>query len=433
MSMGSIVGDVPLRVPIAGRIRPGFKRLTKPAREHAEVVKVYEDGLNKGQSFDEIAKRIEDETQYKKIALVPENAPHFTIRRGEFVNPKVADLIIEKYGETRPSHPNEKRVYSLPIILATDSWLDTLPHTLNVFNASGRVYWAEYQADGSRVCKTYGAPPPPQPKADRRLFGGRPIILRKENDGACNPDVCPQWHAKECQLKGAFRFYVAGIPGIAMVEIPTTSFYSLTGARDMLAMLTAQRGRIAGLQNGKPVLWVSKRREKVARYRPELGRSVPELQWLIRLESPEFDVATLIEQRESTINSVPRLVAPPPQISQEAHQEQLVLPADAVDGVMLPASTSTQEASAASIATKAAPEGPEGLADDLDAAMEKLGKVIASTGVDKAVALDYCASRFGKGWSKQLPMVKELLDDLKQFEDDPQALAAMLRQEEVPT
>lgn len=410
--LGSIVGDVPLRVPIAGRIRPGFKRLTKDAQSHPEVVKVYEDCLNLGLGYDQIAKRIEVDAKYKKIALVPENTPYFTIRRGEFVNPAVADLIIEKYGEVRPLHPNEKRIYALPIVLATDNWLDTLPHTLTVFNASGRAYWAEYQPDGTRVCNTFGSPPTPQFKAERRLYGGRPIILREENGGICNPDACLQWQKKECHLKGAFRFYVAGIPGIAMVEIPTSSFYSLTGARDTLAMLTAARGRLAGFQNGKPVLWVSKRREKVARYRPELGRSVPELQWLIRLESPDFDIDTLTAQRENVPQAVPRLVAPPEPLST----------AELVGTV---GSNGTENAA---IIT---PNTTPALADDLDAAMERLGKAIASSRVDKAVALDYCLLRFGKGWSHQLDKVCELLDDIEQFDDDPLALAAMLRGEEM--
>ena len=424
---GSIVGDVPLRIPIAGRIRPGFKRLTNEAKQHPAVVKVYEEGLNKGLSFDEIAKKI-GETGYKKLPLTPENSPYFTVRRGDFVNAKTADQIIEKYGETRPSHPDIKRVYSLPIILATDNWLDTLPHSLSYFTAAGRHFWAEYEDDGTRVCKTWGPVAPSTDKSERRIYGGRPIILRQDNGsgGKCVPEMCPQYQKRECKLTGSFRFYVAGISGVAMIEIPTTSFYSLTGARNTLALLTAARGRLAGTHNGKAVLWVNKTRESIARYRPDLGRSVQEKQWLIRLESPDFDIADLIGQREAAAVATPRLAAPVP--AEAGTVTTIDVEAETVRTVASAASDSQQPTPPQVASTPSV--NTEGLADDLDAAIGKITKAFVGCAVDKAVAMAYCTARFGKGWSKDLTKLNELLEEIGQFDDDPEGLAALLRHEE---
>jgi len=135
----SILGDVKLRVPVGGRIRAGMKVLKRSAAQKEHVKKIYDEGLAAGLDFDAIGERLEVEAKEKGV-LIPFNAPWFTVRRADFRVPQVADDLIAKYGEVRPEHPDVKHLYSFPIVLATDSWLDVIPHSFQCFVGSTLKY-----------------------------------------------------------------------------------------------------------------------------------------------------------------------------------------------------------------------------------------------------------------------------------------------------
>ena len=80
-----------------------------------------------------------------------------------------------------------------------------------------------------------------------------------------------------------------------LFEIPSTSFYSLTGARATLEELSKVRGRISGLHNGRPLLWITKHRQEISRYSLEHQRYVREKQWLIVFEIRDHGVESVLE------------------------------------------------------------------------------------------------------------------------------------------
>jgi recombination directionality factor gp3-like protein len=304
----SILGDVKLRVPVGGRIRAGLKVLKRAAADKPLVRQIYEDGLAKGQSFDEIEARLEKEAK-EKGALIPCNVPWFTVRRTDFHVPAMADEILALYGEARPDHPAEKRLYAFPVVLATDNWLDVLPHTFMCRDGRTLKYWADYDKDGMRRCQTH-ATVQFDPKSRRKQFPKRQVILRADNAGLCEPERCEEFALGLCKLSGFLRFYVHGLKGMFLFEIPTTSFYALAGARAQLEEVLKVRGRISGLLDGRPLLWITKRRQEISRYSLEHQRYVREKQWLIAFEVREHGVEAVMPSVEQS-SSRPLLASPP--------------------------------------------------------------------------------------------------------------------------
>ena len=86
------------------------------------------------------------------------------------------------------------------------------------------------------ACPGCGRPmaaPPPAPGAGRRvvrIFGGRKVTLRAENNGMCDPESCAEYQGKKCNLSGRFIFFVPGIKSISAFELPTNSFYAMQAA-----------------------------------------------------------------------------------------------------------------------------------------------------------------------------------------------------------
>ena len=316
----SILGDVRLRVPVGGRIRAGMKILKRSAAQNELVRKIYDEGLAAGQDFDEIGERLEKEANTKG-ALIPHNAPWFTVRRADFRMPQVADDLIAKYGETRPEHPDVKHLYAFPIVLATDNWLDVVPHSFHCYAGRTLKYWADYDQAGNRMCYTH-APVDVADFAKRKQFPKRTIMLRQENQGRCDPERCPEYASGACKLRGFVRFYVHGMRGMSLFEIPSSSFYSLTGIRGELEQLALVRGRISGLHNGKALLWVTKERREISRYAPEHKRYVREKQWLVLFHVLEESVEALMTASSSPAvpllaraqqETVPQLPVPIPE------------------------------------------------------------------------------------------------------------------------
>src|SRR5437764_2205841 len=154
----SILGQRPaMQVPIGGVIRPGIKILTQAAQHNDAARAIYERGCTEGKDFDTIENEIRQAAPNLKSPLRPANVPYFSVRRGDFPMPELADLLLEKYGETRED--GVRRLYRFPVIFAADSWEVLMPHNLQVWAAGKRKYWAEYDDSGARRCKTYAAVP----------------------------------------------------------------------------------------------------------------------------------------------------------------------------------------------------------------------------------------------------------------------------------
>jgi hypothetical protein len=293
----TILGQRPTELPIGGVIRPGIQVLTKSARENPKAVAIYEQGVAAGKDFETIEKEIMAAVPGMKKPLVPKNAPYFTVRRADFPMPELADMILKRFGEDRG---DGLRLYRFPVWFASDAWQQVIPHSLKCYTSRQLKYWSEYSADGrTRFCMTR-APVDIDPNTKRpvRLFGGRKTIPRPENGGVCDPERCPEYQARQCNLSGNINFFIPGLPSLKAITMPTTSFYSLSNIRKTLEMVAfARGGRISGfLANGKS-FWLTKKLHEVAMIDKD-GNPTRAEQLLIELEA-DIDVGSLLlaEQR----------------------------------------------------------------------------------------------------------------------------------------
>ena len=282
----TLIGEAQMRFAIGGRIRAGVKALTVSAAREPKAQAIYDAGVAAGRSFDDIESEIARAVPELRHPLAPKNVPYFTVRRLDFAMPEVADLILEKFGEERGD--GVRRLYRFPLVFLADAWQAIMPHALMCYGASELKYWSEYSADGrERHCMTF-ARVPVDPSGTRaiRIFGGRKHVLRAENDGRCDPEACPEYQAKQCNLTGLFIFLIPGIPSLNEIELATNSFYSMNAARQTLETVAFLRGgRISGFLDGKTSFWLTKKLHEIAMI-DEKGqpRRVP--QWLIELEAP---------------------------------------------------------------------------------------------------------------------------------------------------
>ena len=114
----------PLRPPTIGRIRPGIKVLKSAARSNPQAVKLYDELVASGESFEVIDEVIGRQCKISN-ALVPKNVEYFTCRRSDFNNPDIADEILRLYGEDRGQGV---KLYSFPVVFAFKDWLENAPH-----------------------------------------------------------------------------------------------------------------------------------------------------------------------------------------------------------------------------------------------------------------------------------------------------------------
>lgn len=298
----SLVEERAPRAPTIGKIRPGIKVLKSAGRKNEKAVALYNDLVAAGQPFDAIADVIERQCNIKD-PLVPKNVDYFTCRRDDFANPEVADEIMRLYGENRGQGV---RLYRFPVLFPFDDWLLNVPNEMAAFGTTGRKFFSIYE-DGIRHCKTYRKVEV-DPKAHRakRLFGGRVIISRQDDDipdGICNPEWCPQYQSQQCRLTANFVFAIPDIKGLGLIELPTNSFYVLKNAYAAMQLMKLARGRLAGTR-----FWLTKREEEVTRLN-EIGDPVRVKQMLTTLDA-DIDIGALLDEAE---DSGPALLAEPVQ------------------------------------------------------------------------------------------------------------------------
>lgn len=287
----SIVEERAMRPPTIGRIRPGIKVLKSSARENAKAVQLYESMVAAGTAFDEIAKAIESQCRIRD-ALVPKNVPYFMCRRSDFTDPDVADEILRLYGEDRG---DGMKLYRFPVIFAFNDWMANLPNQMAAWGTTGRKYFSEYGNDGTRYCKTYAKiERDPHAQRAKRHFGGRTVIFRQDDsipDGVCDPERCPQYQARQCNLSASFIFAVPDIKGLGLIELPTNSIYVLQKAYAAMQTVLLARGRLTGTR-----FMLSKREFDITRIN-EAGEPVRQKHMLTVLDA-DIDIAALLDGAE---------------------------------------------------------------------------------------------------------------------------------------
>ncbi|GJI98146.1 hypothetical protein RugamoR57_48640 [Duganella caerulea] len=290
----TVLGQRSARIPTAGKIRAGIKVLTRRAQDNAHARDIYQRGIEEGRGFDDIERALAQALPELQHPLVPKNVPYFTVRGTDFPNPETARQILDLYGEDRGD--GVRRLYRFPVVFPADVWQAVMPHDLVCWGAGEKKFWSEYAPDGrTRLCKCYA--PVPQDRTSRkpiRIFGGRRTQLRAENSGMCDPELCPEYQARKCNLSGRFIFYVPGIRSCDAFELPTNSLYSMTRAIEKFEALAFLRGgRISGFLDANRTPFYISKVEREVPHIDEQGRSVRTKVWLIEMEAP-IDVAALL-------------------------------------------------------------------------------------------------------------------------------------------
>lgn len=295
----SVLSEKPARLPIAGKIRTGKKVLIASAAADPKITAIFNKGVAIGKGYDAIEKDI-IAAGGKANCLKPLNTPYFRVARRDFTMPEIADRILDLYAEERGEG---RQLYRFPIILPFDNWLDTMPHGMRAYTKAGLKYWSEYDQAGARFCMQHRAPDIQNEKA-LRAWQGRGVMLRPENEGRCDPVRCAEYQRGECKLSGKLLFYIPNIPGASLIELGTTSFYSLSQMRATLELVYRVRhGRTAGTFNGKPIFYLTKREEQVTQI--ENGKPVKRTQYLVRLEADvQMDQVMAAQERQLTAKDI---------------------------------------------------------------------------------------------------------------------------------
>ncbi|MDN7934608.1 hypothetical protein QZM52_25290 [Burkholderia metallica] len=299
----SVVEERAMRPPVIGKIRPGIKVLTSSARGNPDAVALYDSMVAAGDSFETIGKAIESRCRLRH-ALAPKNTDYFTCRRSDFNNPDVADEILKLYGEDRGQGI---RLYRFPVLFAFNDWMQNIPNEMAAWGASGRKYFSQYGADGLRYCKTY-AKVERDSRASRavRHFGGRDVIFRQDDaipDGICNPEQCPQYQSRQCNLGANFVFAIPDIKGLGLIELPTNSIYVLQKAYAAMKTVQLARGKLTGTR-----FWISKREFDITRIN-EAGEAVRQPQMLTVLDA-DIDIGALLDGAEEAPAAIEAVTSP---------------------------------------------------------------------------------------------------------------------------
>ncbi len=286
-----LLTESPRRLPpIAGTIHAGAKVLTKANAQKPELVRIYQEGISSGRSYDEIERDLEAAGGGRNpLRMI--NMPYFNVRRGDFRDPAVAQRLIDLYGtELETSTGTKRRLQRFPIMFPTDDENLIIRHSLAAWSASSILFWSESR-EGERVCMTKATP-----KSGKRVFGGRENIVNPERP-KCNPNECPVYQANSCNLTGALQFYVPGIQGTGLLRLPTRSFYALDAALAEMELVRARHGTVAGLIEGKPFFYITKQRKEVSWLSPDGPTRV--WQDIIVLES-DMDMIEAYAQKQAS-------------------------------------------------------------------------------------------------------------------------------------
>jgi len=392
----TVLGNAPTRIPIGGKIRAGIKVLTAKAAAQPRAKSLYEQGVAAGQSFEQIERAITEALPQLKNPLAPRNVAWFTVRPQDFPNPAIAQQIVDAYAEDRGEGLH---LYRFPVVFPSDHWQTVMPHELAAWATHEKRYWSEYSPDGRvRRCMTHAAVPVDDTgRRTIRIFGGRKTVAREANGGLCDPERCPEYQQRQCNLSGRFLFFIPGIRSISAFELPTNSFYAMNGAIQKFDAVGFLRGgRISGfLDRQHATFFLTKKLMEVAHI-DEHGKAVRVPQWIIELEAP-VDVTALLREREDE------------------------------DAVLRQAQLATQVLGGAELAPVAnpvfwhAPPSPESAPNEGAPSLQQLLAQAEARGIDPLRYQAYADRRWGAGWKLNRHGRRQAWNEMvERYRHDPQ-------------
>ncbi len=388
-TMPTLLGEAAARIPTGGKIRPGIMVLTRQAAAHPDAKAIYLQGMAEGRSFAQIARTLAEALPHLSAPLVPRNVPWFTVRAQDFANPAMAQQILDAHGEDRGEG---RRLYRFPVVFPSDHWQTVMPHELATWATHEKRYWSQYAADGQvRHCMRH-APVPVDATGRRtiRIFGGRKAVLREDNGGICDPEVCPEYQNAQCTLRGRFLFFMPGVRSISALELPTTSFYAMSRAVQRFQAVAQMRGgRISGfLGRERTTFYLSKVQKEVAHIDAQ-GRAVRRPQWIVELEAP-VDVTALLREHEDAETVV-----------QQADRAAQVL-----EGPGEPHETAARS------------EAPAALPPASHPTLEQVLARVQALGVAGASFMAYANQRWGRAWRINPHGRGRAWDEIERYRND---------------
>ncbi|CAN7805164.1 hypothetical protein LJR267_010585 [Paraburkholderia hospita] len=412
----SLVEERAIRPPIIGKIRPGIKVLTRTAQGNPAAVKLYDEMVAAGDSYETIGKVIESKLNLRN-ALIPRNVAHFTCRRSDFSNPDAADEILKLYGEDRG---DGLKLHRFPVMFAFDDWLRNVPNQMAAYTTTGRQYFSEYGRDGKRYCKTY-APVERDERAKRarRTFGGRLVIQRQDDDipdGICDPHVCPQYQERKCNLSANFVFAIPDVKGLGLIELPTNSIYVLQKAYSAMQTVSLARGRLTGTR-----FWLSKKEFDITRI-DDNGQPVRQKQMLTVLDA-DIDLGALLDagdEPQPALEAATRAVA----LIEAGGDVEVLSQAmtEAGSGTVAQMQGETVGASSAGADGGGEPEEGESLQDKRHRMSDLLNRLGLSQPDRQQDFRRFAHVRFGRGWAERPADVDQMNARLTAALDDRAAL-----------
>lgn len=423
----TLLGQGPMRIPTGGKIRAGIKVLTKKAADNPTAQAIYDRGVAAGQSFDDIGRAITQAVPDLRAPLIPKNVAWFTVRPGDFPNPAMVGQILDTYGEVRDD--GVKRLYRFPVVFPADRWQTVMPHELVTWGANDKKFWSEYAPNGrERYCKCY-APVPLERHGKRavRVFGGRKTVLRADNGGICNPETCPEYQSRQCNLSGRFLFYIPGIRTIDAFELQTNSFYAMSRAIEQFEALSFLRGgRISGfLDGGHTPFYLTKKLREVP-YIDDYGQAVRTAHWIIELEAP-IDITALLRANADETALLHGHAAA--QVLEGGDAARWLSPVADAPGApengLQPTDLIAEESEGRSAAQMplVLPDEPllvpaPTLKEPCNPDVAQVLAAALALGADAACFEKYAARRWGAGWKHNAAGRRRVLDEIHRYRND---------------
>jgi hypothetical protein len=230
-------------------------------------------------------------------------------------------------------------------------------------------------------------------------------VLREDNAGVCEPEVCREYQQRQCNLSGRFLFFIPGIRSISAFELHTNSFYAMNAAiRKFETVAFLRGGRISGfLDRQRTPFYVSKTLMEVAHI-DEHGRAVRVPQWIIDLEAP-VDVCSLLRQNEDIEATLV-----------QAQQASQILQSDRRVADAGPAMAGVPEAPVPpSVSPCSAEVAPVGGPPTL----EQLMACVQGGGIPPELYLSYADCRWGTGWKLNPHGRERAWNELERYRHDP--------------
>ncbi len=423
-----LMGKRELSPRVSGKIRPGIMVLTKAGQANKEAAKLYDEGVAAGLSFEVINEKISKGCGAG--LLRPINTAYFTVRGADFAIPEIATLILDRFAEVRED--GVRRLYRFPVVFGSDELARIMDFRFQCFTASGLKFWSAESEDGmERVCRMF-APLKLDEKTRRavRMPSGREVIAREDNAGRCVPPDCPEFQAGQCKMRGRLLFYIPGIAGAGLIEVPTGSknfgFESEARLKDLLRLA----GTLPTLVDGEPVLWLTKRLHRdIPMIDYEKGRTARTDQWIIEIEA-DIDMSRVRAAQSplriaAQARSAVAALAGPGAPTLPAAPAAAAAPPQRAPGTPAPQASGAAHSPAGSSTPKPAPgpareERTEPRAGGGSPAVKELrretNELLQALRFNPQRYAAHAASKWGERWSRTEEHLKLAIEELKALE-----------------